>query len=160
TQVSDTLVNAGQTKAYTLAVQGSGRLTAFVMPQTGSALAPRLTLSDVAGHLLVQSDDGRIVQNLQPGTYVLAVSARSGAGGYRLTTEFVQSSPPGDEIRVGFLTAGVTAADLNGDGVPDLTVVSKSGGVSVLLGDGDGAFQPQKGFGVDYGATSVAVADL
>lgn len=63
---------------------------------------------------------------------------------------------------------GVAVADVNGDGKPDIVVTSTcadntctSGSLGVLLGNGDGSFQPA----VTYGsggleATSVAVADV
>jgi hypothetical protein len=60
----------------------------------------------------------------------------------------------------------VAVADVNGDGKPDLLVAigceaCSTGGVSVLLGNGDGTFQPAKVYysgGSD--ASSVAVADV
>ena len=48
-------------------------------------------------------------------------------------------------------------ADFNGDGVPD--VVTASEGAAVLLGNGDGTFQPPL-FPFSSTATSVAVADF
>jgi hypothetical protein len=52
-------------------------------------------------------------------------------------------------------------ADLTGDGIPDLIVTNlRDGSVSVLLGNGDGTFQPQQTFSVGNYPTSVAVADL
>jgi uncharacterized repeat protein (TIGR01451 family) len=148
TRVRDTLAGPGQTKVYTVTVtaaQGPGRLTALVTPTGGSTLVPRLTLSGLAGQVLIQSDDGSIVQHLQPGTYILTVSARSGAGGYQLISEFGQASPPLQPIRPGFYPQSVMVADLNGDGIPDLVVTPEFGNkVSVLLGNGDGTFQPQR----------------
>src|SRR5713226_123579 len=62
---------------------------------------------------------------------------------------------------------GVAVGDLNGDGIPDLAVNNRwysgfSGvsGVSVLLGKGDGTFQPPRSYPVGVGALDVAVADL
>jgi hypothetical protein len=55
-------------------------------------------------------------------------------------------------------------ADINGDGLPDIVVeemTPNGSAVSVLLGNGDGTFQPQQMFAVPGGVTgSVAVADL
>jgi hypothetical protein len=57
-----------------------------------------------------------------------------------------------------FLAPGVFApGDLNGDGKLDLAVAN-SGGVSVLLGNGDGTFQAAASYGP--GASSVAVGDF
>jgi len=55
----------------------------------------------------------------------------------------------------------VSVRDLNGDGRLDLvTANSGSDDVSVLLGNGDGSFQPQQTFAVGSPPYSVAVADV
>jgi len=49
----------------------------------------------------------------------------------------------------------------NGDGIWDLAVAnSSSNDVSVLLGNGDGTFQPARQFAAGHAPTSLAVADL
>jgi hypothetical protein len=80
-------------------------------------------------------------------------------------------------------TAGVVTADLNGDGIPDTVVVNSCGtyapspangspcqdssaglmpgSIGVLLGNGDGSFQPAVDYpSGGYSSVSVAVADL
>jgi hypothetical protein len=59
----------------------------------------------------------------------------------------------------------VAVADLNGDGRLDLAVVTGTdnqapGSVAVLMGNGDGTFQPPAIYGVGAGPTSLAVGDL
>jgi hypothetical protein len=59
----------------------------------------------------------------------------------------------------------VTVADLTGDGIPDLVVANhgpyaQPGSVSVLLGKGDGTFQPQHTYAVGTDPVAVVVADL
>ena len=59
----------------------------------------------------------------------------------------------------------VLVADVNGDGKPDLIVAEYlspegAGGVGVLLGNGDGTFQPAVTYGACWYPSSLAVADL
>ncbi len=69
-------------------------------------------------------------------------------------------------LAVGTFPVFVTVEDLNGDGIPDLTVVNEGTyphvgeGVSILLGTGDGSFQPARAVSAGGNPTSVAVADL
>jgi hypothetical protein len=61
-------------------------------------------------------------------------------------------------------STSIAAADLNGDGKPDLVVANQGGptpnDVSVLLNLGGGAFAPPVNYGLGGGAGSVAIADL
>jgi hypothetical protein len=74
------------------------------------------------------------------------------------------SFQPQQRFPVGDLPKSVAVADLNGDGVPDIVTanagsVPDSSDISVLVGNGDGSFQPQQRFPVGDGPSSVAVAD-
>jgi len=51
-------------------------------------------------------------------------------------------------------------ADVNKDGKPDVIVTNWDSGVGVLLGNGDGTFQPAVIYAATRGADAVAVADL
>src|SRR5437868_216324 len=59
----------------------------------------------------------------------------------------------------GAFSMSAAVADLNGDGKPDVIVGNFPGPLGILLGRGDGTFQPVVRGGVS-GAFSVAVADL
>jgi hypothetical protein len=68
----------------------------------------------------------------------------------------------------GLVTVSAAVADMNGDGKPDLVAANVacnstcvSGSLAVMLGNGDGTFQPALGFGLQGDDTySVAAADL
>src|SRR5271157_281076 len=70
---------------------------------------------------------------------------------------FPQQNPP--TYGVGEEPAGIAVADFNGDGFADLAVSSRQNAtISVLLGKGNGAFQPQQAYG--GGNIGIAVTDL
>ena len=79
----------------------------------------------------------------------------------------VASDPPAFLLPVTYGSGGerpasVVVADVNGDGKPDVIVANEfSNSVGVLLGNGDGTFQPVVAYGVGgLFAESVAVADV
>jgi hypothetical protein len=138
---------------------GNGELTAEVA--AGGALRPRLTLSGPQGQVLIQSDSGRIVQSLQPGMYLVTVSAASGAGDYRLTTAFAQTSQPLAPLTTGAGPASVAVTDIDGDGTPDIIMANRiDQTISVYLGNGDGTFQPPKPFAAGPRIWRVTVGDV
>ncbi len=68
---------------------------------------------------------------------------------------------------VGTNPRAVSVADFNGDEKPDLAVVNfgfsdtgDNGGVSILLGNGDGTFQPARNFPAGKMPESIAIADF
>ena len=95
TETPGTLSDASPVSAYTLHGQqhpGQRRAEGGGQRHERQPARPRLTLSGATGQVLIQSDSGQIVQSLEPGTYLLTVSQEAGAGGYRLTTAFTQTS--------------------------------------------------------------------
>jgi hypothetical protein len=63
-------------------------------------------------------------------------------------------------LDIGAIPTSIAVQDLNGDGVPDLAVATKSNNVAVLAGNGDGTFGAAHYFGVGFGPQSIAVADF
>jgi hypothetical protein len=155
------MLAAGQQDWYRLTTSAAERLTAWVTAPGGSTPVPRLTLAGPDGQLLIQSDGGSIAQLLRPGTYYLAVSAGSGAGGYQLTAERAAARPLFDLLPSHPYAAAAVAADLTGDGIPDLTIPDgHANALYVLLGNGDGTFQPARAVAAGPAPEAVAVADL
>ena len=70
--------------------------------------------------------------------------------------------PAGRELcRVGDAPVSVALGDVNADGRPDLAVANvSSDNVSVLLGNGNGTFQPDVTFAAGDDPTSVALGDV
>lgn len=90
---------------------------------------------------------------------ILGTSASAQTGGCSLTGDgtfgVATCLPAGDYPR------GLTAEDLNGDGVLDIAVASAdSHDVTILMGVGDGTFGAETSFGVGGRAYSVAAGDL
>ena len=59
-----------------------------------------------------------------------------------------------------FRANSVIAADMNGDGIPDLVEANTTNSVGILLGNGNGTFQAVQTFATNVPPVSVAVADV
>ncbi len=74
---------------------------------------------------------------------------------------FTAVQPAGSPIAVGSHPYGVATGDFNGDGFMDVVTENYYGNsVSVLLGNGDGTFQPAVSYGVGTEPERVLVADF
>ena len=73
---------------------------------------------------------------------MVAVMLWNGDGSFQVPVTYATAPAPG----------WVNVADLNGDGILDLVVAADSGAVSVLVGNGDGTFQPHMDFPAPAGA--------
>ncbi len=123
------------------------RLIAVVAAE-GSA--SRLSLLDPQGRVLVQNDGISsdnpvhvIDEDLTAGNYSLVLDGLGTHGASTWTTTLAPADAPFQPLSIGASTTSIVAADLNGDGQLDLAVTD-SVGVQVLLGNGDGTFQPAK----------------
>ncbi len=151
TESRGSLTSLAPVAVYTFTVSsglGIGQFEAEVSAATGN-IASRLTLSDMTGTVLVQSDSGQIVESLVPGTYLLSVSQMSGAGTYRLTTSFVQTANPFAPLPGGAGTATVATGDLSGDGYQDIVIGNRvDDTVTVYMNLGDGIFELPKTYAI------------
>ncbi len=158
----------GDQDFYEVTLTSGGLLSATSSADSGSHLASQLSLYGTNRQLLLSAGslsggNAQIQQHLPAGTYWLEVSGAgvSGAaatGGYHLATSFVASTAPFADLQVEPEAVAIAAADLNADGIPDLVVADQlTGDISVLLGVGDGTFQPAQSIQVGSGPDAIAI---
>ncbi len=172
TSVGGAIGPAGDADYYLFTLTQSGQLTIHATPDSGSALAGRVTLYSSNGQALLSGDGlagatASIVQNLPAGTYFVSIAAAgvsgpSATGAYHLSTAFVPATPPFADLPTEQFASALASGDFNGDGIPDLVSVDFGfpGDVSVLLGNGDGTFQPSVPYATDLGSSAVVVGDF
>ena len=165
--------NSGDGDAWSVAVadvNSDGRLDLVVANNLSSAVGVLLGNGDGTFQSAVSYPTGA-----QGGMWVaiadvngdkkmdLLVAAASGAVGVLMGNGDGTFQPAVDYAAGGSQAISVTVADVNGDGKPDLLVANyiPGGSIGVLLGNGDGTFQPA----VTYASggnqpASIAVADV
>src|SRR2546426_300976 len=97
----------------------------------------------------------------------LGLGSKSFSGKVRRSS-FLFHRPLIEVLECRTLLSSVAVGDFNGDGHPDLAVpnaaqagpVLPSGTMSILLGNGDGSFQPAVSYSVGDAPNSVAVGDF
>jgi MYXO-CTERM domain-containing protein len=139
--------------------QGNGTFKPVSQQTTVSAEARTLALGDF------DSDGRQDVATADPNTDVLSVVLGNGDG----TFQPAQTIAPGVIPCQGCLVQpmAIKVADFNGDGRPDLATGNRrpadppvGSGVSILLGRGDGTFEPAQEFATENGTASLVVADF
>ena len=133
---------------------GTFQPAVFYSRDTGSGQAYSVAIADV-------NNDGvpdLVTAGGGNGEGIVSVLLGKGDGTFRPAVAYATGAPGGSAM-------SVAVADVNGDGKPDLVVANAvdntAGTAGVLLGNGDGTFQPVVlyGSGAVY-AVSVAVADM
>jgi hypothetical protein len=129
-----------------------------------------LSLVASQGTVLAQSDglsatvpDDAINEHLAAGTYYLRVASTTagGQGTYTLTTMLTPATAPFQPIPDQGQPTSAVAGDFSGDGHLDLAVANiASNTVSVLLGNGDGTFQPQVTYAVGNSPAFITEGDF
>jgi len=116
------------------------------LSQTTSSVVSSLAVGDFNG-------DGKLdVAAVIYGTNAVSIFLGNGDGTFSAPTQYpvgtMEDSPPFHNVLVG---------DFNQDGIPDLAV-STDAGVSILLGKGDGTFQPYSA--ILPGASLITIGDF
>ena len=107
--------------------------------------------------------DALIDVDVPAGPEYLEVENLGGASTYTLTASLTPSSTPFQPIPISAVDhpVAIVAGDFNGDGRTDLAVAnSGSDDVSVLLGNGDGTFQPQVTYAVGSEPDALVAGDF
>ena len=119
------------------------------------------------GQQLVQSaglsatdPESVIDEHLSTGDYTLRVDGTINPVADAWTVTLVPASTPFQPFPVGSSGSPIAAGDFNGDGRLDLAVVSGSNDVSILLGNGDGTFQPGGTYSVGATADAIVAGDF
>ena len=143
---------------FVLTVNGSGFVSGSKVSWNGSALPTTFVNSE---ELTATVPSANIAA---PGTAWVTVSSggvSSNVAYFEITNGTTSVSFGNSFHAVGIHPLSVAVGDFNGDGILDLAVANgTSNTVSVLLGNGEGTFQPAVNYPAGSGPISVAVGDF
>ncbi len=162
--VSQPLVPASAAPAsggFTLTLNGTGFVSTSVVNWNGS---PRSTVFVNATQLTATITSSDVAS---AGTGRITVTSPAPGGGVSNLALFPVAVPrtslsfSTSSIAVGSGAGYIASADFNGDGHLDLAVTNiQSNTVSILLGNGDGTFQPHVDYAAEFEPTSVTTGDF
>ena len=140
---------------------GNGTFQAAVTYTTGGYEASAVAVRDVNG-------DGKPDVLVTDRFTLSSLNGDGGDVGVLLGNGDGSFQAPVNYRADGEYTQGIAIADVNGDGKPDLLAANRTrspsrlppGNIGVLLGNGDGTFQPVVTYDAGGYGSSVAVADL
>ena len=144
---------------FILTVNGTGFVPSSLVNWNGAALVTKYVSS---GHQLKATVPSANIAS--PGTASITVSSGgviSNVAYFEVTSATSSVSFNNTFYAVGATPYSVAVGDFNGDGKPDLAVTNYSSfSVSVLLGNGEGTFQPAVNYATGNYPFSVAVGDF
>src|SRR5215471_11470460 len=144
---------------FTLTANGTGFVSGSVVNWNGSArtttfvTSSQLTVSILASDIATASTASVTVVSPSPG------GGTSNVEFFPITLASSSISLSKSDYATGVVCDDVGVGDFNGDGKLDLAVVF-SDAVSILLGDGDGTFQPGVNYATGFAPDSLVIGDF
>jgi hypothetical protein len=155
--------NASPIAIGTSSTQTSAISTTTPAPATAGSSPIALAVADFNGD---GKPDLAVLDNTNPGA--VSILPGNGDGTFAAQVQYATTSSSPGAAAVGAAVA-LAIADFNGDGKPDLAVVNSppatagttsAGSVSILMGKGDGTFQPYVAFAVGETPVAIVAADF
>jgi hypothetical protein len=147
---------------YEVAIAPTASADLIAVAEDQGSMSP-LSLLDAQGRTMVQSQgvsSDAINEQLAAGSYSLSV-VDFGTNAPTWTIRLAPAGAAFQPIPVGTSPDAIVAGDFNGDGHLDLAVANGGDNtVSILLGNGDGTFQPQVTYPVGVQPDAIVAGDF